>query len=167
MIVLYLGGQKSGKSRLAEQHTLKLSKAGTQKPIYLATTEVFDAELKMRIDQHKAQRAKNFKTIEEPLHLYRLLQQQKEPVLVECLSMWINNMLHYEKKAEEIMEQIELILQLKLDMVFVLNDVGGGIIPDNALARQFVDISGRVSQRIAQVANEVYFVRAALSLQMK
>ncbi len=164
MIILYIGGQKSGKSRLAEKRTLELST--DQKPVYLATSEVFDVEMKMRIDKHKTQRADHFETIEEPLHLLRILNNTKGTVLVECLSIWINNMLHYEKEAE-IFTQIESILKLKQNFVFVLNDVGSGIIPDNALARKYIDISGALSQRIAEMADEVHFVTAGLSLRMK
>ena len=165
MKVLYIGGMKSGKSRLAEARTLAL--APGQKPYYLATTEIMDAEMDARVARHRAQRQENFETVEEPLKLYETLQSLDRPVLVECLSIWLNNMLYYGKDEEAIDAEIDRILKLEKDLVFVLNDVGSGIIPDNALARQFVDLSGRIAQRIAAACDEVYFCIAGLEKRMK
>ena len=142
---LFIGGIKSGKSYNAEQYTLTL--AGDAKPLYLATTELLDDEMQERISLHQQQRLDNFITIEEPLDLFSAIKKCHAPVLVECTTMWINNMLYHEKTKEQILEHINKVLTLPDEIVFVHNDVGAGIIPDNALARQYIDISGIVNIR--------------------
>ena len=164
MQALFIGGIKSGKSFLAEQYALKYAK---EKPIYLATTELLDSEMQERIAVHKKQRAENFTTLEEPLHLEEALSQCKDIVLVECVSMWLNNMLYHGFEYEDIEKEMQAILQKKQDRVFVLNDVGSGIIPDNALARKFADISGKVAQLIASECDEVFHVIAGIGTKIK
>ncbi len=161
---LFIGGIKSGKSLNAEIYTLKNS---LQKPIYLATTEFIDDEMQKRIDAHKLQRSAQFETLEEPLKLYEVISKQKSAVLVECLSIWINNMLHHGFKFDDMKKELEAILSLDKTVVFVLNDVGCGIIPDNALARAFIDISGKLSQLIASSCDEVYHTIAGISTRIK
>jgi len=165
MKVLYIGGMKSGKSKLAESRTLTITPG--QKPYYLATTEIMDEEMGERVARHKAQREARFETLEESLKLHETLEKLERPVLVECLSIWMNNMLYYGKDEAAIDAEIEKLLELPNDLVFVLNDVGSGIIPDNALARQFVDLSGRIAQKIAASCDEVYFCIAGLERRMK
>ncbi len=162
--VLFIGGIKSGKSLNAELYTLKNS---LQKPIYLATTEFIDDEMQKRIEAHKLQRSAQFETIEEPLKLYEVISKQKSAVLVECLSIWINNMLHHGFGFEEMKRELEAVFALDKTVVFVLNDVGCGIIPDNALAREFIDISGKLSQLIASSCDEVYHTIAGISTRIK
>lgn len=161
---LFIGGIKSGKSLNAERYALKNS---TDKPIYLATTEFIDDEMQKRIDEHKRQREDSFTTIEEPLKLYKVITEQTDTVLVECLSIWINNMLYHGFTFEDMAEELEALLGLDKSMVFVLNDVGSGIIPDNELARKFVDISGKLSQLIAAGCDEVYHTIAGISTRIK
>ncbi|PNV83165.1 MAG: adenosylcobinamide kinase [Sulfurimonas sp.] len=162
--VLFIGGIKSGKSLNAEIYTLKNS---LQKPIYLATTEFIDDEMQKRIDAHKLQRSARFETIEEPLKLYETISKQKNAVLIECVSMWINNMLYHGFDFSEMKKELEAILTLDKTVVFVLNDVGSGIIPDNALAREFIDIGGKLSQLIASKCDEVYHTIAGISTRIK
>ena len=164
MKALFIGGIKSGKSFHAEAFSLKHSK---NLPIYLATTEFIDSEMKERIEKHKLQRSQNFLTKEEPLNLVEALQPIKNLVLIECVSMWINNMLHHEFSEDDITEHILKVLALPHNIVFVQNDVGAGIIPDNALARKYIDISGRVSQLIAQHCDKVFHVIAGIPTQIK
>ena len=161
---LFIGGIKSGKSLNAEIYTLKNS---VLKPIYLATTEFTDDEMLCRVDEHKLQRSQKFETIEEPLKLYETISKQKSAVLVECVSMWINNMLYHGFGFTEMKKELEAVLSLETTVVFVLNDVGCGIIPDNALAREFVDISGKLSQLIASGCDEVYHTVAGISTRIK
>ncbi|MDT8339077.1 MAG: bifunctional adenosylcobinamide kinase/adenosylcobinamide-phosphate guanylyltransferase [Sulfurimonas sp.] len=161
---LFIGGIKSGKSLNAEIYTLKHS---LQKPIYLATTEFIDDEMQKRIEAHKLQRDAQFETLEEPLKLYETISKQKNAVLVECLSMWINNMLYHGFEFAEMKKELEAVLALDKTVVFVLNDVGCGIIPDNALAREFIDISGKLSQLIASSCDEVYHTIAGISTRIK
>jgi len=164
MKTLFIGGIKSGKSRNAENYIKKLSGA---KPVYLATTEFIDDEMQERILQHQAQREDEFITVEEAINLKEKIALQEGAVLVECLSMWINNMLYREKSYKEMEAEVANILELKQDIVFVINDVSCGIIPDNKLARQFVDISGKLSQMLAQKCDEVYHVVAGISTKIK
>lgn len=164
MKTLFIGGIKSGKSRDAEGYILKNSSV---KPIYLATTEFIDIEMLERIAKHKLQRTDNFTTIEESLKLHDTIKTTQTPVLIECVSMWINNMLYHGFNYEDMQDELTKILALDKTIVFVLNDVGTGVIPDNALARQFVDISGKLSQLIASQCDEVYHTIAGISTRIK
>jgi adenosylcobinamide kinase/adenosylcobinamide-phosphate guanylyltransferase len=164
MKALFIGGIKSGKSKNAENYTLKYAK---EKPFYLATTEFIDAEIKEKIALHKKQREDSFITIEEPLNLADKISTCQDIVLVECVSMWINNMLYHKKSYTDIKTEIETLMSLKQDIVFVLNDVGGGVISQNALVRKFVDISGKISQLIASESDEVFHTIAGISTKIK
>jgi len=164
MKALFIGGIKSGKSFLAERYALKNAK---QKPVYLATTEFIDGEMSARIESHKQQRKDTFITEEEPLKLNKIISQSENLVLVECLSMWINNMLYHGLDFSDIKEEIQKIMQQEKDVVFVLNDVGSGIIPDNELARKYIDISGKISQLVAHDCDEVFHVIAGIGTKIK
>lgn len=166
MKALFIGGIKSGKSHRAEQYTKSLQKSDV-KPYYLATTEFIDEEIQQRIDIHQERRESSFTTIEESLDLYSGIQKCDGPVLVECTTMWINNMLYHQKTKEQILEHITKVLTLPNDIIFVHNDVGAGVIPDNALARQYIDISGIVSQHIAAQCDEVYHCIAGIATKIK
>lgn len=165
MKVAFVGGVKSGKSRLAEDYVRKM--AGEAKAIYLATTECLDEEMLKRIAEHRERRGEDFETIEESLNLLEVLKQCDRPVLVECISMWLNNMLFHEKKPADILRLLEEILKLPQDMVLVHNEVGLGIMPDNPLARQFVDLSGRAGQLLGAYCDEVYFCFVGIPMPIK
>ena len=164
MKALFIGGIKSGKSFLAEQYSVKNA---TTKPIYLATTEFIDSEMSERVEAHKQQRKENFITVEEPLKLNNIVSQSNDLVLIECLSMWINNMLYHGFDFSDIKEEIQKVMQQEKDVVFVLNDVGSGIIPDNELARKYIDISGKISQIVAEDCDEVFHVIAGIGTKIK
>ncbi len=161
---LFIGGIKSGKSFNAEKYTIENSQS---KPIYLATTEFIDEGMRVRIDEHKKYREDKFITIEEPLKLYEHVSTCSDIVLVECVSMWINNMLYHGFTLQDMKEELNSILELDKSIVFVLNDVGSGIIPDNKLAREFIDISGKLSQLIASSCDEVFHTIAGISTKIK
>ena len=164
MKTLFIGGIKSGKSINAQNYTIEHSNS---KPIYLATTEFIDKEIQKRVDEHKRQREDTFVTIEEPIKLYETISSCKSAVLVECVSMWINNMLYHGYSFEDMKDELIKILKLDVDVVFVLNDVGSGIIPDNKLAREFIDISGKLSQIIASGCDEVFHCIAGIATKIK
>ncbi|NOQ32506.1 MAG: adenosylcobinamide kinase [Helicobacteraceae bacterium] len=164
MKTLFYGGVKNGKSRLAEEYTLKLS---TGTPIYLATTEFIDDEMAIKIAEHKKLRTTKFTTIEEPLNLYDRIKDETTPILIECVSMWLNNMLFHKRSETEIYSEIEKLLSSDKSIVFVLNDVSRSVVSENALVREFVDISGRLSQLIASKCDEVYSVSAGLTQRLK
>jgi len=164
MKALFIGGIKSGKSKNAENFTIKHA---DKKPYYVATTEFIDEEMAKKIELHKIQREDNFITIEESLELTKSISECNDVVLVECLSMWINNMLYHKRSKEQIFKEIDELLSLDRSIVFVLNDVGTGIIPDNKLAREFIDLSGIISQKIASKCDEVFHTIAGISTRLK
>lgn len=165
MKTLFIGGVKSGKSRLAEAAILQ--HAGEIKPYYLATTELLDAEMQARIAVHQQRRQDLFITLEEPLKLLEAVYLCQRPVLIECITMWLNNALYHRISENSILQELEAVMQLPVDLVLVHNEVGFGVIPDNALARQFVDLSGKAAQLMAKYCDEVYFCSAGLALRMK
>ncbi|GMT48950.1 MAG: adenosylcobinamide kinase/adenosylcobinamide phosphate guanyltransferase [bacterium] len=164
--IAYIGGVKSGKSVLAEGKALELS--SQDKPYYLATNKICDdEEMKKRVKVHKDRRKDRFITIEEPLRLYDTITKCDNTVLVECLTLWLNNMLHIDQSDEAIYEEMSRVLKLDQSMVFVINEVGLGGIQLNPLARRFTDLSGKVAQMLGQSCDQLYFCVAGLTLRMK
>ena len=165
MKTLFIGGMKSGKSTLAEAYILRHV---SEKPYYLATTELMDDEMSQRVAVHRERRQDRFITLQEPVKLYEaLLGCAGGAVLVECVSMWLNNMLYYQIPEDLILQELNSALQLSLDTVFVQNEVGMGIVPDNPLVRQYIDLSGKASQMLGAYCHEVYFCCAGLSMRLK
>jgi adenosylcobinamide kinase / adenosylcobinamide-phosphate guanylyltransferase len=162
---LFIGGVKSGKSRLAEAYVLEQAKA--VKPYYLATAEFIDDELHARISVHRERRGDSFILIEEAVELKQALQDCPGPVLIDCVTLWLNNMLHRQWPERVILDQLDEIMKLPIVMTFVQNEVGFGIIPENVLARQFVDLSGKAAQLIGEKSNHVYYCCAGLTLTLK
>ena len=165
MKILIIGGVKSGKSRHAEK--LILAMANGIKPVYLATSEFNDSEMKKRITSHRQRRGNKFETLEEPLCLASVLRKNQSPVLIECLTMWLNNAIYHKYSEKKIFEEIDNLLSLECDVVFVLNEVGLGIIPDNPLARKFLDLSGRVAQKLGETCDEVIWCVAGNTIRIK
>jgi adenosylcobinamide kinase/adenosylcobinamide-phosphate guanylyltransferase len=165
MKTLFIGGIKSGKSRLAEAYILERSSA--DKPYYLATTEFIDDEIQARINAHQQRRQDAFITIEAPIKLYAALEKCPSPVLIECVSMWLNNQLYHQISEDAILQELEAVLQLPCNLVLVHNEVGLSIIADNPLARRFVDLSGKAAQLMGQYCDEVFFCSAGLKMRMK
>ena len=165
MKILITGGVKSGKSRHAEKRILAM--AHGIKPVYLATTELNDSEMKKRITSHRQRRGNKFETLEEPLCLANVLKKIQCPVLIECLTMWLNNALHHKYSEKKIFAEIDKLISLECDVVFVLNEVGLGIIPENPLARKFLDLSGRIAQKLGEACNEVIWCVAGNKIRIK
>lgn len=165
MKILITGGVKSGKSRHAEKRILEM--ANGKKPVYLAATELHDPEMEIRISEHRNRRGTAFHTIEEPLRLADALRNTEGPVLIECLTMWLNNALHHKFSERKIFAEIDQLLSLECDVVFVLNEVGLGIIPENPLARKFADMSGRIAQQLGETCEEVNFCVAGNLIKIK
>ena len=165
MKTLFMGGVKSGKSRLAEAYILE--QAGTDRPYYLATTEFIDDEIQARVHIHQQRRKDFFITLEEPVKLLDALEKCQRPVLIECVSMWLNNLLYHQIPEDDILQELGAVLQLPCNMVLVHNEVGLGVIADNPLARRFVDLSGKAAQLMGQYCDEVFFCSAGLKMRMK
>jgi adenosylcobinamide kinase / adenosylcobinamide-phosphate guanylyltransferase len=164
MKTLFIGGIKSGKSRLAEAYILEQSE---QKPYYLATTEFIDDEMRERVTVHQQRREDRFITIEEPVFLLNALSNCSGAVLVECVSMWLNNMLYYDHNEAQILQELSDVMPLPNNIVFVLNEVGLGVIADNPLARKYVDLSGKAAQLLGEHCDQVFFCCAGLTLRLK
>ncbi|MEW5831755.1 MAG: bifunctional adenosylcobinamide kinase/adenosylcobinamide-phosphate guanylyltransferase [Campylobacterota bacterium] len=163
MKILYFGGQKSGKSSLAEAKALALA---TDKPYYLATYDhsFGDDEMGMRIDRHRTARGENFITLEETHHLADVIQPH-QTYLIDCVSMWILNRL--DESEETLLAEIEALGRVDANIVFVLNDVGSGVIPNDPISRRYVDLSGIIGQALARFCDEVYEVKLGLEKRLK
>jgi adenosylcobinamide kinase/adenosylcobinamide-phosphate guanylyltransferase len=155
-----LGGARSGKSRYAESLF-----AGLPPPwIYVATAEAGDAEMAERIAAHQARRGKEWRTIDAPHDLAAALAdaESNAPVLVDCLTLWLSNRMLARADVEA-----ETLENRNAPVVLVSNEVGLGIVPDNALARRFRDLQGRLNQRMAARAGRVVLMVAGLPLVVK
>lgn len=164
---LVLGGQRSGKSAYAE----RLVEAQPGTCVYLATAQPHDGEMARRIAEHQARRGGRWATVEEPLDLPGALAEAAGPdrtVLVDCLTLWLSNLLGHERDvAGERSRLCDLLARLDGPAVLVSNEVGQGVIPDNKLARSFVDEAGRLHQAVAAAAARVVFVTAGLPQTLK
>ena len=165
--ILVLGGARSGKSAFAE----KLVDQSGLKKAYLATGQVFDDEMRRRIGAHQSRRGPEWSLAEEPLDMANALRCIASPdaaVLVDCLTLWVTNLMMAECEITvEGNVLAGLIPTLPGTVIFVSNEVGQGIVPDNAMARAFRDHAGILHQKIAAVADEVYFVTAGLPQKLK
>jgi adenosylcobinamide kinase / adenosylcobinamide-phosphate guanylyltransferase len=165
-IILITGGARSGKSVRAEVRALSFP--GT--PVYIATAEALDAEMRERIAKHRARRGSDWLECESPLELAPALRQTDGggARLVDCLTLWLSNLLHAGRDWEQQTDALaDALTRQKSPVVLVTNEVGLGIVPDNALARKFRDAAGTVNQRIARVADEVEFMVAGLPMRVK
>jgi adenosylcobinamide kinase/adenosylcobinamide-phosphate guanylyltransferase len=165
--LLVLGGRRSGKSRYAEERVLRLALT----PVYLATGAAGDAEMAVRIAAHRMRRGPEWRTVEEPLGLpERLIAEATagNAVLVDCLTLWLSNLMAAERGLDSATSRlIEAISVAEGSVVLVSNEVGGGIVPENALARAFADAQGVLNQRVAAAVDEVVLVAAGLPLVLK
>jgi adenosylcobinamide kinase/adenosylcobinamide-phosphate guanylyltransferase len=165
-LTLVLGGARSGKSAFAEGLL-----AGHPQPVYVATAQAFDAEMAERIRLHRDRRPAPWVTVEEPLRLADTLAAEARPgrvVLVDCLTLWLSNILLAERDVAAEIEALCRVLPTQSGpVVFVANEVGLGIVPDNALARAFRDHAGRLNQAVAALCQNVVFVAAGLPLTLK
>ena len=165
-IVFITGGARSGKSAFAETYVLKSGKD----PVYIATAQAGDAEMQTRIDQHKQRRGDGWSTLEAPFDLEGVLLKSdgSGPRLVDCLTLWLSNMMLADKDYEAAALGLLKVLEHQQSPVFLVsNEVGCGIVPENALARRFRDAAGRLNQQIAARADEVYMVISGLPLCLK
>jgi adenosylcobinamide kinase/adenosylcobinamide-phosphate guanylyltransferase len=161
---LVIGGARSGKSRLAE----RLCLASGLPRSYIATAEAWDDEMRARIAQHITDRGEGWATIEAPRDLSGALSQAKGVVLLDCATLWLTNvMLADSDVTVETAAFLTAIAEYPDPVIIVSNEVGWGIVPDNALARGFRDAQGRLNQSLAEVADLVVGVMAGLPLVLK
>ncbi|WP_332302277.1 bifunctional adenosylcobinamide kinase/adenosylcobinamide-phosphate guanylyltransferase [Rhizobium sp. GR12] len=165
--VFILGGARSGKSRFAEE----LAGNAGGRLHYLATGRAWDDEMRDRIDHHQARRGEEWTTHEAPVDVVAVLDRLDDPenvILIDCLTLWLTNLMMENADMETAFAALEAaIVSTKAKLILVSNEVGLGIVPENRMAREFRDHAGRLHQRVAALAGEVYFVAAGLSLKMK
>ena len=165
-MTLVLGGARSGKSRYAEQ----LVMASPAPWIYVATAEPFDDEMRARIAEHRGRRGQDWQTVDAPTDLAGAIEDAAKDriVLVDCLTLWINNLMFRKINIDTAIENLEAALAARqAPTVLVSNEVGFGIVPDNAEARRFRDLQGRLNQRIAAMAGQVVLMVAGLPMLVK
>ena len=180
-IILCSGGARSGKSEFAEQLALSLK----GRKAYVATGQAFDDEMKDRIKKHQMRRGKEWITFEIPLHLHKNWEQIKnvsDVILIDCLTMFTSNHVfaHGDINSQEdfnriesiILEELRLLLQEinnsnDKTVIFVTNEIGLGIVPENKLARYFRDITGRVNREVASAANKLYLTISGVTIELK
>jgi len=166
---LVLGGARSGKSALAERLAAGSGLSGS----HIATAEALDEEMRERIERHRADRPGHWQTIEAPCALALALRQEAAPdrcLIVDCLTLWLTHLMLAEDASlleRERAALLDTLPNLPGRIILVANEVGLGIVPDNALARRFRDEAGRLNQAIAALSAQVVFVAAGLPLTMK
>lgn len=166
-LLLVFGGARSGKSRYAQARTEALP----GRLAFIATAQAFDAEMEDRIARHRADRGPRWETLEAPVDLPDALAQaarSADAVLVDCLTLWMSNLILGEYDVPSMTGRLsEALTACPVPVALVANEVGLGIVPDNALARRFRDEAGRLNQDIAAIADEAVFVAAGLPLVLK
>ena len=169
MLQLILGGARSGKSRLAEQ----VAKDSGLLVVYIATAQALDEEMQQRIQHHQQQRPSHWQLSEEPIFLAdQLLQvdQENQLILVDCLTLWLTNLLLAEDTAlqqQQTEKLLKVLPQLKSDIILVSNETGLGIVPMGEISRRFVDEAGRLHQALGQLADKVVFCVAGFPMILK
>ena len=169
MLQLILGGARSGKSRLAEQ----TAKESGLSVVYIATAQALDEEMQQRIQHHQQQRPAHWQLSEEPIFLAdQLLQldQENQLILVDCLTLWLTNLLLAEDTAlqqQQTEKLLKVLPQLKSDIILVSNETGLGVVPMGEISRRFVDEAGRLHQALGQLADKVVFCVAGFPMILK
>jgi len=168
---LVLGAARSGKSRYAEGLIL----ACPPPYLYLATAQLLDGEMEERVRDHRRRRGTRWETVEAPVELVeqlRRLQGRGQAVLVDCLTLWLSNLLLrpaalVDRASERVAQLCGVVRSVDYPLVLVANEVGFGIVPENALARQFRDLAGWTNQQVAAACKSVTLVVAGLPLVLK
>jgi adenosylcobinamide kinase/adenosylcobinamide-phosphate guanylyltransferase len=168
MIALIGGGVRCGKSAFA----LALARGLGPRRLFIATAQAFDDEMRARIASHRVERAREFETLEVPLELPEALARaQADVVVIDCLTLWLSNLLLAEASDAEIEARVnalgEALVAARSHSVLVTNEVGMGIVPENALARRFRDASGRAHQRLAALSDQLYFGALGSMLRLR
>jgi len=176
MKTLILGGVRSGKSRVAERLAMQSIQTKQDKLIYIATSFPYDAEMQQRVDEHQAQRQlspHSWTTIEETLYLAKVLAEYSASdttILVDCLTLWMTNLLcHADKQLlqQETQALLQQLAHCRGNLIFVSNETGLGIVPMEKLSRQFIDKMGLFHQQLAAACDDVSLVMAGLTVPLK
>ena len=163
-LTLVLGGARSGKSRYAEELVMRVAPPWT----YIATAEAFDDEMTERIAHHRQRRDANWQTVDAPRDLAGAIGGLAGPALIDCLTLWLSNVMLAERDVEAESERLLAALgSAPGPLVAVSNEVGLGLVPETPLGRAFRDAQGRLNQRVAAAADRVIFMAAGLPLSLK
>lgn len=165
-LTLVLGGAASGKSLFAEKLVVQTGRDR----VYLATSQAFDDEMRAKIARHIAQRGPDWTTIEQPIDVAAALAcvTDTQAVLLDCATLWLTNVMLAEMDIEvETRKLLSAVADCRVPVVIVSNEIGLGLVPDNALSRQFREAQGLLNQRIAEIATTVVFVAAGLPMVLK
>jgi adenosylcobinamide kinase/adenosylcobinamide-phosphate guanylyltransferase len=169
-VILIGGGARSGKSAFALQ---RASELGTQR-VFIATAQAFDSEMTERITAHQLERGSQFRTVEAPLLLAEAVREHAasaDVIVIDCLTLWLSNLLLAELDSSAVaarVDELAAVLARRLCHVLVVtNEVGLGLVPDNALGRLFRDCTGRAHQRIAKTSDEIYVGVLGCLLRLK
>ena len=170
-IVFVIGGCRSGKSRQALETAEGIA---SDKSVFIATCIPRDEEMNQRVDRHQRERSQNWQTVEAPLHLPQAIVEhgrRADVLLVDCLTLWISNLLMETDDEEKILKRILSLTQslqsASCSLVLVSNEVGAGIVPENKLARQFRDLVGEANQAVAAHADRVVWMVAGIPVGIK
>jgi adenosylcobinamide kinase/adenosylcobinamide-phosphate guanylyltransferase len=170
VLTFVLGGARSGKSRFAQG----LGEAMPGPRAYVATARPGDSEMAGRIARHRKERGERWNTIEEPLALDQCLENLAllhAVVVVDCLTLWLNNLLEHGCAEEHVLAVVEKLLRVvqngQSSVILVSNEVGLGIVPATPWGRSFRDLQGRLNQRVAEAANRVFLMAAGIPLGLK
>lgn len=165
--LLVLGGARSGKSRFAQTQAEKMP----GNLVYIATAQALDTEMEDRIARHRNDRGPRWRTVEAPLDLASAIRAESRRdtiLLVDCLTLWASNLIFADRDiANSLAALTTAIAAARGKIILVSNEVGLGIVPDNALARQFRDVAGEINQAIARVVDAAVFMAAGLPLILK
>jgi adenosylcobinamide kinase/adenosylcobinamide-phosphate guanylyltransferase len=164
-IILIGGGSRSGKSG----HALQLARERGSRLGFIATAQPLDDEMRQRIGLHRQERGPDFTTIEEPLALPSAIERHSsdfDAIVVDCLTLWLSNIATNDIEPQTA-KLLEASVASPAQVILVTNEVGCGIVPENALARRFRDDAGRLNQRVAEAAAEVYWMVFGCALRVK
>jgi len=168
-LVLVLGGAKSGKSSWA----LRYTESSYRSYLFLATAEIKDEEMRERVSRHRQQRRAEWQLLEEPIEIAEALEGKisgPEAVLIDCLTLWQTNVM-LQRGADQVKSYqgrlLSALEKKKQAVIIVSNEVGTGIVPENALGRRFRDYAGELNQKVAALADRVVFVVAGLPIFLK
>ena len=166
-VILIGGGSRSGKSREA----LRMLRNAGPRMGFIATAKPSDEEMRERINHHRAERGPEIVTWEEPVALAeRILAEdgRYDAIVVDCLTLWLSNLMLSEANIEAKTEELlQVAANTRTQIIFVTNEVGCGIVPENALARRFRDEAGRLNQHFADRASEAYWMVFGIGLRLK
>ena len=164
---LVLGGARSGKSRYA----LELGEGLSSDRVFIATAQGFDGEMRERISRHRADRDVSWQTVEEAVEVWDVIAREcreDRVVLLDCLTLWLNNVMLEGRDVESDLERLVACLEgVTGELILVSNEIGLGLVPDTELGREFRDLHGRMNQRVAAVCDRVLFMVAGLPVVVK